>query len=163
MVISFVVFSTIAFSSCVTERVRIVRKDDPACKSLITRYDYGQKKLKQITRSNTRKNSRSGYLIVRNKIRKGYLTPKITKTEARADKIIYDQGLRKNFKELVDPEMYLQMSDLQSMSRTKEDLYNYNLEITADLLSPISEPGNVSKRMPKENLPAAKQSRCWIT
>lgn len=93
--ISAVVLSAVIIASCATDRIHGVRKDDLACKTPESKYDYGKNLPVRAIKSSNRKQARFAHRTSWNKAHPGSASNKISRADKDAAKVVPEAGFTK--------------------------------------------------------------------
>lgn len=134
--ISTFLLPAILISSCATDRIQVAHKEDIACITPNTRYDFGKNKPIRVIKSNNRKYSRYVYHVARNNVHNRYLSKNITGKDKLPGKLIYDFGENANSTILAYSEKTKQIFLQQVRNSSEINFYHYELKKLPDLAEP---------------------------
>ncbi|MBN2862439.1 MAG: hypothetical protein JXN62_04700 [Bacteroidales bacterium] len=123
---SAVILSALIISSCATDRYRVGRKDDLACKIPETRYDYARNNQIRALRSGSRKVAGNRYNKARNNIYKSYSTKKIVSKNRKVIRTVQNNSKTGIYGLLTCSGIDEQALYQQLMNSAVLALYNYD-------------------------------------
>jgi hypothetical protein len=141
--ISTIILSAILVSSCATDRIQVAQKEDIACKTPKTRYDFGRNKPIQAIKSNNSKYTRYVYHAVWNNTHNGYSSKNITRKDKHPEKLIYSLGETKNYHMLTNSGINELMFLQQILKSSEINLYHYELIKLPDPVRIFNEPKDI--------------------
>ena len=150
--ISTIILSAVLIFSCATDKVQIAHKEDLACKTPKTRYDFGKKISIRAIKSNNSKYTRYAYHATRNDIHNGYSSKNINIKQKHPEKLIYGLGETQNYHIMAHSDRN-ELMFIQPIPKSSEiNLYNYELKILPDLARTIDEPEDIIISPPQEDI-----------
>lgn len=141
--ISTIILSAILIYSCATNRIQVAQKENLACKTPKTKYDFGKNKPIQAIKSNSRKYTRYLYHASWNNSHNGYSSKNITRKDKHPGKLIYGLGKTK-INPIVTHSGINELMFIQPILKSSEiNLYHYELKILLAPVRTINEPKDI--------------------
>jgi hypothetical protein len=138
-----ILLSAFMISSCATNRIQVRRGKDLACKTLITRYDFGKNKPIQAIKSNNSKSNRYLYHGARNKTHNEFSSKKITRKDRHHGALILGFAKTKNYQILPYYGINELMFNKQILESSEINLSHNELKKVPDSEKIINEPGDI--------------------
>ena len=158
--ITTILLSAIVISSCATNRTQVSRKKDLACKTLITRYDFGKNKPIRAIKSNNSKFTRYSYHGAWNKTHNGYSSKKITRKDRHHGTLILGFAETKYYQILPHYGINDLIFNKQILESSEITLYHNELKKVPDPERIINEPRDIiiSPSLEEILFPAQKEN-----